>query len=525
MIAEPVAERAVSSASRGLKYLGYAVAAVVLVVGFWIRSANYHVGYGHPDEPITVEVVNHMRASGDWDTNWAKAPKLEAGLRYDQYNFSSHLYATFAFYRLVKILPGTATWRDEDGGFWVYRFFSVILASIAVWQALRLGWKTGGGRVALVAAALVAVAPVLVQDAHFSRPEAFVTALTLAAVALCWPREKLNGAAVLGGAFVIGVLVACKISMLMIGWLPLVAVLAAGGGLNRWRARLWGIVAGIAIAVVAGFVAGVPGVLAHSDVFMHGVQYLMKQYAGLHPPHSHINGAAVADMLLAYFAATLGWPTLIAGVLGMVVLAVRRRWLVLVVLAGPVVAFGGYFATRGVFFERNLSHIVPLFLVLAAVGVVAVAEWVVARVRGGAGMAVIGVAAATALLVVTPLRVALPLVRDAFGNVIPAEREAMDRAMQAQFPNAVSLQNLLVNDGPLNDLAALLKAGKGPVLFRVTDYNDEWTAYHLRVLAERFEAKPVGEFRGIFADQPTSTLLTYHSPRERYFLVSKPRSP
>ena len=71
------------------EWRGWLAMVAVVLLGFGLRAAYYHGGYGHPDETITTEVVGHMRSSGDWDTNWAKATNLGADLRYDQYNFSS----------------------------------------------------------------------------------------------------------------------------------------------------------------------------------------------------------------------------------------------------------------------------------------------------------------------------------------------------------------------------------------------------------------------------------------------------
>ena len=498
--------------SRRATAVWWAAVAAVVWLGFALRAAHYHRGYGHPDEAITVEVVGHMRQSGDWDTNWAKAPKLEAGLRYDQYNFSSHLLATFGFYRLVKVLPGTLGWRSEDAGFWVYRFFSVLLAAVAVGQTLRLAARAGGRGVALGAGALAAVAPLLVQDGHFSRPEAFTTVLTLAVVGLCWPREKVSAARVGGAAFVLGLLVACKISMLAIAWLPLVPVVAG------WRgtAARWRCLAMLPLALAAGFWAGAPGAVAHPTVFVSGVQHLMTQYAGLHPPNSHLNGGPVGDMMVAYFAATFGWPVLAAGVLGIGVLAGRRCWAELALIAGPVVVFAGYFATRGVFFERNLSHVAPLFLILAAVGAMAAADRLAAKTKVPA-WAVGG--AIFALLLVRPAQVTVPLVHEAFSGRGGQAFEAFDRSVRAQNADATWQETALVNEGPLVELTAHFKAGRGPVLLRVTDYNDEWTAFNLRGLAARFETKAVADYPGTFGAMPVCTLLTYHSSRERYFRV------
>ena len=96
--------------ARGLWYL--ACFAIVLL-GFALRAAFYQKGYTYPDEPITREVVRHMLQSGDLDTNWAKAD-LEPHFRFDQYNFSSYLEATFVFYRAVNLVPGLEAWRSAS---------------------------------------------------------------------------------------------------------------------------------------------------------------------------------------------------------------------------------------------------------------------------------------------------------------------------------------------------------------------------------------------------------------------------
>ena len=495
---------------------GWLAVAAIVVLGFVLRAAYYHSGYGHPDEAITVEVVGHMRQSGDWDTNWAKAPKLEAGLRYDQYNFSSHLYATFWFYRFVKLLPGVAAWRAADGGFWVYRFFSVVLASLVVWQTLRLGARVGGKTVALGAGALVAVATLLVQDAHFSRPEAFTTMLTLAVVALSWPGERLRAGPVLGAAFFTGLLIACKVSMLLLAWLPLVPLVAAWRGADhRWR-----VLGALPAALVVGFAVGAPGAVAHPAVFWHGVQHLMTQYAGLHPPHSHLQGGPVADMLAGYFAATLGWPALACFAMGMGALMERRRWAELVVLVGPVIIFAGYFSTRMVFFERNLSHVLPLCLIVSALGVARVA----AALAGWWRTPVVLIATLLfALLLVRPAMLTGPLLWVEFSGRGAARHEEFERALRARHPGAGWKGTNLVNAGPLLELGAQFQTSPAPVLLGVTDYGDEWTAAMLAQFAADFDARPVTEEPGTFPSVPVSTLQTYHRARERYFLVMGPR--
>src|SRR6185436_1753396 len=111
-------------------------------------------------------------------------------------------------------------WRSRDGGFAVYRFFVAALACLVVGQAMHLGHKLGGWVAAVSAGLLTAVATLLVQDAHYIRPEPFVTVLTLAAVTVSLPAAGAQRWRPLAAALCVGLLVACKISMLALAWLP-----------------------------------------------------------------------------------------------------------------------------------------------------------------------------------------------------------------------------------------------------------------------------------------------------------------
>lgn len=490
---------------------------LVVIVGVALRLAYYDGPHAHPDEPITFEVVGHMRQSGDWDTNWANVAKLDANYRYDQYNFSSYLYANFWFYRFVKVLPGTLAWRSEAGGFWVYRFLSVLLAALVLVPAWWIGRRLGGFAVGAGAVAFTSVSVLLVQDAHYARPEAFTTLLTLVAVVLCWPRARLSASAVLAGAGVIGLLIACKVSMLALAWLPLVPVLAC------WRdggARRYGLIAATPLGLAAGFALGAPGAVAHPAAFLNGVKYLTNQYGGLHPPHSHMDGRPVADLLGGYFVGTLGWPLLIAGGIGLGVLAWRRRWAELALLGGPVVFFGAYFSTRSVFFERNLSHVLPLGLILAALGAVTLGRGIAARMRLQAW---VPVGALLLGLAIPPARVTWSLLNEFSGANSRVRQEFLAR-VQAEHPGARLLDTALLG-WDISRLAELFRTDTTPVLLRATDYNDEWSETVPPQLMQRFEMRLIAEDPSHFANIPVCTLHTYHSTRARYYLVTGLRGP
>lgn len=496
---------------------GFAALAFIVLLAIGLRLAYYQKGYFNPDEQITVAVVGHMRNSGQLDANWAKAELLPPDLRYNQFNFSSYLYANYGFYRLVKITPGTLTWRSAENGLWVYRFFSVLLGVMVVLQTLALARRAGGVSVAALAGGWASVSVLLVQDAHYARPEAFTTALTLLTVALCWPAARLRWGAVAAAAFVLGVLVACKISLLMLGWLPLIPIAFAQVKL-RTRALAAFVVL---LAFLAGFALGAPGAWLEPRAFMHGVQALFSQYGGGHPPHGHSDGGPVGDMLLGYSGATLGWALLALGVVGIAVLAKARRWPELSLFGGPVILFFGYFATRAVFFERNLSHVLPLLLILAAVGLATLISPLVRNSRARATVLI----ALGVLLAVPSLRFTWPLLQNEFSGRGATAHDHFEHQLKRTHAHADWWEALLLEGSPLERLAVHFKTSTQPVLMRVTDYDDDWTRANLARFRSHFRAQEIATYPSAFPSVPVCTLLTYHSATDRYFLISGPALP
>ncbi len=488
---------------------------LLVLVAFVFRSAYYTENYGHPDEAITFEVVRYMRASGDWDSNWAKA-KLEPAFHYEQYNFASYLHATFGFYRFVKGISTLDEWRARDGGFWVYRFFSVLLATLAVMQTWWLARTIGGVRVGLAAGLLAAVLPGLVQDAHYARPEAFLTVLTLTAVLLSLPRGMFSAWRVFGAAAVVGLSVACKISMLALAWLPLVALMPIERGVTVGLGR-WSWAVGLTLTgLIVGFAAGAPDAMLHMQTYGHGVLYLSQQYAGLHPPHSPLIDKTATGLLTGYYLSTLGGLGLVAALGGSVALWRQPRKRECMILMGPLVLFAGYFCTRSVFFERNLSHVLPLGCVLTALGLVAGAKWIERR----AGVcAAWGLAALLALALARPTDLSMRLIKE-FSRE-PAKKRAVQIAeLRQAHPGLVWREIDLLSSSPLEDLRQHFKDAGGALLVRVLDYHDEWSSYHGALLQTQFEAKLIATVPSVFADVGSCTLHTYSSWTDRFYLVT-----
>ncbi len=494
---------------------------IVLFTAFALRVSYYDKNYGHADETITYEVVGRMRSTGDWDTNWAKA-NLEPGFKYDQYNFSSHLYATFLFYRTVKLVPGLGSWRSKDGGFWVYRFFSVLLGTLVVGQTWWLARKMGGDQAGLLAGGLAAVIPLLVQDAHYSRPEAWVTVLTMGAAMFCLPRQNVCFGRIFCGSILIGIAVACKFSLVALAWLPMMPILSkgwTGSGSIKVALRAGCL---IAFGSAVGFAIGAPNAVMNPQVFLRGMNYLAAHYAGLHPPHSKFEGGPVAGMLGSYFLSTLGIPSLIAAATGLGWLLLLRRWAEALLFAGPVLLFVGYFCTRTVFFERNLSHVVPLFCVLAGLGLFVISRGLAHR--WGAQIFTFSVLLGL-LSLARPFEISWRLVYLGFSGRNYVRVEAIEAQLRAAHPNKDWWSEDFMNSEPLDRLIAHFKKGGGQVILRAIDYHDEWSDHHIKRIPLLLSVELLAQNPSIFSDVSNCTLHTYSSWTDRYYLVKGPLNP
>lgn len=497
-----------------VRWLGWTLAAVIVAAGGWLRGAYYEMGFRYPDEVIVSAVVGHMRQSGDWDTNWIKAEGVPAEMRQDQYNFSSYHYAVYFAYRAAKLVPALDGWRSREDGFDLYRFVSVAFATLALVGILWLGWLAGG-QIAALLAGLAAMAAVLqVQDAHYVRPESFMTLLMVVVVALVWrsPRRSTGRLLLAGG--LMGLLLACKVSLVLVCWVPLLAAWCHGA---TWRERA---TLGTAVggAMAAGFALGAPGAVLQPTKFLHGVDYLARQYARGHPPHGHIWGARVGDLEVQYIVATVGWVALALALLGAVVLWRRREKEALVLLALPPLLLLGYFGIQRVFFERNLSPVVPLLLVLAGVGGAAVLKPLAPRWRWLAGLG------AGALLVVVPLRITWPLVTREITSLGPDQRAAFDDRLRARFAESKWMEESLVGPGVVTKLQQHFKASTQPVLLRATDFHDEWSEHTRRSVEYDFVWERLAVQPSVFPDVPVCTLLTYHSARSTYYRITGVRA-
>jgi Dolichyl-phosphate-mannose-protein mannosyltransferase len=468
--------------------------------------------FTHVDEEIVSEVVKGLRARGDLDTNWILAD-LPDWFKIEQYNFSSYILTSLVWSHLFQ-----AT-KEED-----FRVFSAVCSTLTALPIFWIGLRARGFRVACLAVLLSAIAPILVQDAHYARPEAFVTLLTLTLVALVWPRKKVTARRQVIVGLIFGILVACKVSMLLIAFLPFVSLLieiSLRDSHKPLRAD-WRHIRNVTLGICAGFVTGCPGAIFHPGAFYRGFMNLMNQYSSVFFYYSHPDGGPVVDMLLAYLLATFGYLWMLAFIVG--VLTTMRSWklckgrAMLLLLFLPALLTIGYFATKIAFFERNFSHVIPLCCIGAALGIDQFRFWLQRRSRLPRLLTHLVYLGAILGLCSTPVKVCRYFFHATDPIVITERKQREAIAIEkAQFSHTFHWQHSGCRFNREGERLAKDPSNRvGVVLY---DYYDKASPIEYQIFHERYEAEELLQEETLFPGIPFCTLHVYHSPRRWYYRI------
>jgi 4-amino-4-deoxy-L-arabinose transferase-like glycosyltransferase len=226
-----------------------------------------------------------------------------------------------------------------------------------------------GDRAALCSAAFLAIAPQAVVDSHYARPESFVIFLVALACYLALKNcQQKKRSCVLLESSIWGVAFACKFS-----FFPMVLLAFA---VNAWKQQrlsqilLWfvGFVFGVAISA--------PYLVKDLSGFWYGIGLLKHQYAATDAQGGWWHFTSLWQ-LLAYLAVFFGIPVfLVMLAAGFQLQRAGRLFFVLSALCS--VFYLLVFSVQGVFFERNLSHLLPLWGILFGAG----ADALLTRMKG-----------------------------------------------------------------------------------------------------------------------------------------------
>jgi hypothetical protein len=500
----------------GLKKVLMLSTIVILVVAFTLRVWRIDGPYEHFDEKIAVYVSRHLEKNPGWDDNWKKC-EIPIFSISDQYNFSTYLYATHLFRRMTApFLP--AKWNKERLGIVVHRLFSVLCSTATVAMLMLMARRIGGGFIMIGTGLLAATNVQLVQDAHYARPEAF---MSLSFAVVIWlgflPEVRVWRPVMM--AFLVGLLAAVKFTNAIVFILPVYAIWqilhkrdAGAMALGRFAVILLTVVT---LAFVAGWALGVPYALIHPARYMKGVKFLSHAYSGVFPPYTLPNHGPSWPTMRACFLATQGLPLLTAMALGIARCCLRRRFNEIVLLVLPVAGFVFLFGTQKMFVERNLSPVLPFALLLASAGFFAMANWLWQNNLRRIGATLL---AAVLLASITGDRAVWLLLREGVTETNVDGYDAYLKGLDRDFPGVRQSFTSFFNENDMDWLKGELM-GRHEVLLNVFDFNDAYKKHGLEEMERRFNVFPVAEYRGTFADYPLSGLNNFHGPRMRTYLV------
>ena len=348
-------------------------------LGLWLRLIGLDYGLPAVYNPDEVAIMNRAMAFGT-----------------GQFNPHNFVYPTFYFYALfiweglTFCLSWLSGWirspSEFERSFWVDptiiymggRLLSVICGVLTLFAVARLGTRLFGRRTGLIAAGLLAVAPIAVRDAHYVKHDVPVTLLIVltstaaASLLIDGHRHATRGAWMLAGVLA-GLAMSTHYYAIFTA-LPIV-VAAMFGSSRGTRLQTFGylVLAGVVAALT--FFAGSPFLLVEPATAWRDIvanrEIVMDRAvapAGLF--------ASVGRYLYLLFLDGLGWPAGLIAVAGVGV-AMWRNWrhgLLLLAFPVPFLAF----IANTVPASRYLNPVLPFAAITAAIAIVALAE----RARG-----------------------------------------------------------------------------------------------------------------------------------------------
>ena len=458
--------------------------AVIMAAGVTVRLFRLTWGlpdFDHPDGVMYfVRPAARLVALGEWMPPHFVHPPL-------------HLYVTALVYAAWSWVTGTPVAPAGQPFYAQFptlvllgRSTSVAISSATIGLIYVLARRLVGSRAALLGAAVFAVAPLPVMEAHRINPDAPLAFLTLLASLLAVLARERGRRALLLAAFFLGGLaggfkyngpaaaaVPAWVTLTWPGaelWRRRLAWLGVGGALTVFGFALgclpaffdWEKAWTTASAVIRfSYVLGMPGV----DLSGHGWTYTRYVYA-----------------LVVAFPYMMGWTVYLAALAGLVLL-VRRRTLA----AGIVLAFVvPYFAIMGGAIAIAARYYLPLAPYLALAAGVALEWWFEGppwRRRAGVVVAALVLGYALLLDVSQCLRLGLGPQRQAAALVAQQveRRSAPDARLNVAYPNLLVLSYDAIR----------------PLIERIPHV--AWTYYppeYQNVRAEHGEAPPDDELRG-----------------------------
>jgi 4-amino-4-deoxy-L-arabinose transferase-like glycosyltransferase len=331
------------------------ILAVAAAARLWFLSAGVPHAVGI-DEPIVVDHAMRILRTGDWN------PHI--------FNYPSLVIYVQACVDIVRFLWGALSgeWASLDGFdvaavYQAGRFVTAMIGVATVWLTYALGMELAGRRVALLAAAQMALRPMHVRESHYALTDVPMTALVTLALWLALRaarRGTIRDYAWAGAAC--GLAAAAKYT----GGVAFAGVVVAWL-LHEWRAPDRGrkIAAGAGAAAIA-FLVAAPYTWLDLPAFLDGFASLFSHYGVstatadavwmVYAKHLWLDGAITLTLALAATLFVLARR------------ADRRRW-------APILAVGLIhfyeLSTHSHMYGRYVLPLLPIACLLSSVAVFA----------------------------------------------------------------------------------------------------------------------------------------------------------
>jgi 4-amino-4-deoxy-L-arabinose transferase-like glycosyltransferase len=320
------------------------------------------------DETLITEIIQSMFDNRNLDANFNQiVGGWFPGAEYHQYIFSSYIVSArlWVEFLQVAILNKINLWV-------AVRAWGCALDLATFFLVFGIGKMYSGRAVGLLAAFLYAISPTAVFEAHWIRPDVYMSfaAAGIAMASLYMSRYfyicTLLAAMLSGAAF------ACKFSGLLLIAAPFIALVyrpVPGSGLTFSRAASWLVIS------IAGFVIGFglssPYALINFEKFLWGTQFVFWQYSLGQPSEGSVYPGLANPILdaLGFYMLALG-PFFCATVVLAFWLGWRNkteRRKLMIIASVPMVCLASI-ATQQQFSIRNISHAMPVLCVLASAG-------------------------------------------------------------------------------------------------------------------------------------------------------------
>jgi 4-amino-4-deoxy-L-arabinose transferase-like glycosyltransferase len=357
----------------------------------------------HPDEPIHIDVIQAMYTTGNPNPHYFQYPTLfyylNALAACIYFGVPSAISGSpWLLMPPTNLVMGTTYAIDADAVA-LFRSLTICAGVLSVFLVYLIGSRAQGIRTGLIAAALMAISPLLVADCRHVTPDTFVVVFVLLTIlaSLSVAESGRWGIYAVAGVAV-GAAAASKYNGALAG----LCVVAAHFLRFGFTPKQWGRLALAGVTSMLAFFVCSPFVVLDFRSALADITYQFHHYSG---EHAGMDGNAPL-----WYLGELWVGTGIAAALSVAQIARlgRHRSPLSVVLAGFAIGYMLFISTFGIRNDRTLLPVIPCVLLLAAMFVVDFGSWLQSAKHGISPMLgrVLLVALGLALMI-SPLRLAL----------------------------------------------------------------------------------------------------------------------